>query len=147
MADYSWFRLLVKTVGLLLVALGLPQTIAMLGWLISLSYAQNAPMLGGRSWLFTSQLFTITGYLAQLAFGLYLFFGGGAVVRRCLRDVYGRCPACDYDVRGVTAPTCPECGIALPGRPPRAASSPAGGSTPPPPAIRATLVAPAEPGA
>ncbi len=118
MADYTWFRLLVKGIGIVVLGMGMPELISHISSLLqSLAMAGPGGALAGAPWFFwyTQAGFGISSLL-QIAFGLYLLFRGQWLVDRCLRSVYGRCPACDYDVRGVPAVTCPECGIVLPGR-------------------------------
>ncbi len=46
--------------------------------------------------------------------GWFVVLGLGGVARRGIRISGGRCPACRYDVRGIEAGVCPECGTALP---------------------------------
>jgi rRNA maturation endonuclease Nob1 len=51
--------------------------------------------------------------IVQLGFGIYLLCFGRALIRRLLEDAMGRCPACQYSVKGVPAGLCPECGYAI----------------------------------
>src|SRR5262245_61382417 len=50
------------------------------------------------------------GSFAQLGIGLYLFLGGGWVIRRLTRGLDGTCPRCGYDTAGNQSGRCPECG-------------------------------------
>ena len=51
-----------------------------------------------------------SGWVAVLAFGLYLLFDGRWVIGRILRGLDGTCPKCGYDLKGVKGGVCPECG-------------------------------------
>jgi predicted amidophosphoribosyltransferase len=62
------------------------------------------------------------GTVAQLCGGIYLLFFGERLIRRCLQDTIGRCPLCQYDLKGRAGDCCPECGWALPK--PEAAQTP-----------------------
>src|SRR5262245_41502110 len=113
MADYSWFRLLVKAIGMLLIGLAVPSLIQTLAW--AWRFAQGFPgMSTDDSWMW--MLSSGLGPVVQGVMGAYLLLRGDRLIERCLRDVYGRCPVCGYDLRGHAAATCPECGNALPGR-------------------------------
>ena len=119
MADYSWFRLLVRALGLVFIGLAAPQAVSWLFWMAT-SYRQSFTAAGTPAVNLWDMIIQWSGYFAsvaaQLGFGLYLFFGGEWVIRRCLRDVYGRCAACGYDVAGHAGSVCPECGVVLAGR-------------------------------
>lgn len=62
-----------------------------------------APIWGG--FLADSGLFAGSWWLALTALGRGVAFG-----RRLLAARTGRCPRCRYDLKGVLAPGCPECG-------------------------------------
>lgn len=118
MADYSWFRLLVRALGLVFIGLALPSVIQTAFWVANAWQYQTRAGTGGVSVWSTVVQWTgvVVSVVIQLLFGLYLFFGGEWVIRRCLRDVYGRCAACGYEVAGHAGAVCPECGAMLPGR-------------------------------
>jgi hypothetical protein len=123
MSDYSWFRLLIRAVGVLLLGLSLPLFLWTLGNLIA-EIAQNARAGYGSSAasLFLSHLPAMSGYGIQAAFGLYLLFGGASLVEFCLKGVRGRCARCGYNLQGLADPVCHECGTPN-ARPPRQAGS------------------------
>lgn len=126
MTDYGWFRLIVRAIGVLLIGLALPTAINYLAYAVS--------AIVSRDWLALSageQLFAIlgglAGFLAQGAFGVYLLFGGSAIIRYCTRDISGLCGSCGYDLKNLDADRCPECGSPAPKRP-RVATPPRGES-------------------
>lgn len=55
--------------------------------------------------------------LTLVALGLYLFLGGRWVIGRLTRGLIwpggGTCRRCGYDISGIDAPRCPECGTKL----------------------------------
>lgn len=59
------------------------------------------------------------GQLILFALALILIFRANFVSRLVMRGFRstGQCPDCGYNVRGLKAPTCPECGAALPAEP------------------------------
>ena len=113
MVDYTWFRLLVRAIGLTFIGFALPQIITALGTIVAIAAPQSGYTLSEAILDWSGHLL---GFLIQLALGLYLFLRGEWVIQHSLRAVYGHCPACTYDLSGHPGPLCPECGIALPGR-------------------------------
>ena len=110
MTDYTWFKLLVRAIGLLLIGMGLP---SLLSNLIGLVTWMSDPQSRASMNLLARFLPLVASYGAQSAFGLYLFFGAEALISRCIRDVRGHCACCGYPVGGVTSGICPECGTAF----------------------------------
>ncbi len=114
MIDYSWFRLLVRAIGILLIGLSLPHALMSTVHVIDTLLTGNWSQYGWSGYF--GWVGSIVGLLLQAGFGFYLLSGGGRLVERCLRGVYGWCPHCGYDVRTIPAANCPECGSVLPGR-------------------------------
>jgi|GEM_PF-7079476 len=48
--------------------------------------------------------------IAVFLLALYCFLSGRFVIDRIMRGLEGRCPKCNYDLAGVRANKCPECG-------------------------------------
>jgi len=110
MSDPHWFKLLVRGVGILLLGLAIPSALQAIASVSTIFDPVVAPQdWNGRLWLMTHTL----SALVQLGFGIYLVFGAPRLVRYCVRQVYSRCGACDYDVRGLRG-VCPECGVSIP---------------------------------
>jgi hypothetical protein len=61
-----------------------------------------------------------TAFYGTIAFALW---SAPAAIRRRVRKRRGRCPACGYDLRGITTGPCPECGFQREGREEREAGS------------------------
>jgi hypothetical protein len=111
MSDYSWFRLLLRAIGVLLLGLSVP----MLLWTAGAA-ALTAASAGGRM-SYEPLLAPVVAYGGQAAIGLYLLLGGQLLVDYCLQGVRGRCGGCGYDLSGLDAQVCPECGAPIPRRP------------------------------
>ena len=114
-SDATWFTVAMRSIGILVLALGIP-------WLASEVMAARWYLFpqprGTASWVANKwQPFVfVVGPSLQVMLGLYLVLGGRALKRMCLGSVEARCPVCNYDVRGLRGPACPEYGIGLPGR-------------------------------
>jgi hypothetical protein len=119
MNNFIWFRLLIRAIGILLIGLALPEAISTLGWFAQIG--ETPISLDG--YLLYLIMMVIANF-TQLAFGMYLLIGGNRIIRYCARDLLDRCAVCGYDLRGITAPRCPECGMTLDRPPPPSAQPP-----------------------
>lgn len=118
MVGNAWFRLIVRLVGVLLLGLAVPEVVQWVIYLGGMMFASDArtPSFGMDSWYWLwSYLGGALATAIQAAFGIYLLFFGERLIRRCLQDTIGRCPLCQYDLKGRAGDRCPECGWALPG--------------------------------
>jgi hypothetical protein len=109
MTDHSWFRLLVRAIGLLLFGIAIPGLLWNIGGVIVvLTSESNAgfPVLDQT----LRYLPPLLGECVQAAFGLYLLLRAEPIIARCLREVRGRCASCGYDLTATSSGTCPECG-------------------------------------
>jgi hypothetical protein len=111
--DVTWFRLAIRGIGVLLIGLALPSFFSSVVegvWQI----VEIGPMIGADDnwWRLSFAL----GPVIQVFLGVYLLVGARRLITYCCRGALGMCPACNYDVRNVPGNTCPECGVALPGR-------------------------------
>jgi hypothetical protein len=114
MNDPRWFKLLLRAIGILLLGLSLPAVGSLVPYLTSQldSNIYGAPQpSSARMW--ASVAVYVTGVLGQALLGLYLLTGAPHLMRYCVRQVYSRCPGCDYDLAGVQG-GCPECGLGRP---------------------------------
>jgi hypothetical protein len=121
-SDYSWFKLLVRAIGLLLLGLALPAILVNAGYIIWMKLDPTYSQVGGAQLL--RYLPVILGYGAQCILGFYLMLGAEPIIARCLRGVRGRCATCGYDISSLAASPCPECGT------PFTPLAPAGPNTP-----------------
>ena len=99
------FRLALKAIAVLLLAQGLPQSIAMIAWMF-----QSSP---GTSMKFPAPYLQIAVGVLQPALGVYLFFGGKWIVNLAIPSNRPYCPECAYDLTGAPVERCPECGTAF----------------------------------
>jgi hypothetical protein len=118
MKHKTWFRLVLKAIGVLLVGLALPDVTTLI-LMIADHLFHWSQMTGGGAAPLASRFRTSTvvlqslPYLVQAAFGLYLFFGGTWVVNKVIPSNKPYCPDCGYDLSRRTTDRCPECGVAL----------------------------------
>jgi hypothetical protein len=122
MKHKTWFRLVLKAIGVLLVGLSLPDVFTTV---LRVVYVTTDDQFSAN--LATPQWWTWGSFAApllQFAFGLYLFFGGGWVVIKAIPSNRPYCPDCGYPLNNLSGPErCPECGAALPRNPPAPQSS------------------------
>ncbi len=112
MKHKTWFRLVLKAIGVLLIGLTIP-TLADVVFIIIHDWIVAArPLLIPRS--FGRPLIAIVGPMLQFIFGLYLLFGGKWIVNLCIPSNRPYCPECGYDLSKATSANCPECGVKLP---------------------------------
>ena len=109
MTDYAWFKLLVRAIGLLLLAISVPQ---LLYWPVSkmvqwVNWNSLSPTSFHNELIYA--LPSLVGDGVQAAFGYYLLFRGEWIIGRIISEVAGRCPKCGYDIRGLQNDACPEC--------------------------------------
>lgn len=122
MKHAGWFRLLLRVVGIVLVAYSAQYFVGLV--IIVLQRLRDG--------LFDSHiefdLWLILSYISpalQLALGLYLFINPAWLMRASIADLQHHCPACWYDLRASPhVPNCPECGVRLPTRDPEPPESP-----------------------
>lgn len=114
MKHKTWFRLVIKAIGVLLIGFALNHVVQ---FVIQLTYVYLYDPFGSSGifplqgvWWTMQYLPPALGALAQLIVGLYLFFGGGWIVNKVVPSNPRYCPECGYDLSKSTAPNCPECG-------------------------------------
>ncbi len=111
MKHKTWFRLVVKAIGLLVMSLSIGHIVNTF-----LAYLGEWIETGGvtwRAWMLSYGL----GQSVAFLFGLYLFLGGEWVVNKAIPSNRPYCPECGYELAHHTSPKCPECGVALPEKP------------------------------
>jgi hypothetical protein len=121
MKHKTWFRLVLRAIGVLLIGIALPEFGGLsLGLAASLIFEDG--LLGYDSW--EMYAYSMPSYGFQLAIGLYLLFGGEWIVNRVIPSNCPYCPHCGYNLSHHTGERCSECGVTLPPREPAHVSSP-----------------------
>lgn len=118
MNDLRWFRLALRAIGILVLALALPNVITWVGWSLEAAiwWKQAEPMQPG----YIVRAFAgAAATTAQTLLGLYLLIGGEWLVRFCTSDLRAsevdgqgtvRCPECGYLVSTASRPVAPGTG-------------------------------------
>ena len=119
MKHKTWFRLLLKAIGVFMVLNSIPSVLSQVaGIVINIVSSVSAPqpgLGGGGFWVqWTWWLPQLFWWAAQIGIGCYLFFGGRWIVDRAIPSNRPYCPDCGYDLSRNTTAHCPECGIVLP---------------------------------
>lgn len=116
MNDATWFRLLLRAIGIVLVGFAAPTIVSYCGSIASM-FVDRGRWGGGRlSGVSISEMLymflpSASGHLMMLGLGVFLFIAPRRFVRWCVNDTVGRCGMCGYDLRGLTNNTkCTECG-------------------------------------
>ncbi len=118
MKHKTWFRLVLKAIGIFLLATGAVELADAVSRALGQSYILGI-MRGGTIYDFQQILSLalysgLIGGIGRLVIGAYLLFGGAKLVNLCIPSNRPYCPHCGYDVRGVGDDICPECGVRLP---------------------------------
>lgn len=111
--DTRYFALAVRAIGLVVLAFAAPDFATLCVSVASLVNQSRDPnttwSLVDTGWAYAVPTVRV---LVEVAIGIYLLRGGGAIARYCVRVCEFSCPACGYDLRNVAADLCPECGCA-----------------------------------
>ncbi|MEE8154231.1 MAG: hypothetical protein V3T53_04645 [Phycisphaerales bacterium] len=116
MRHKTWFRLVLKAIGVLLIgfaASGVATLFTNVGYLAM--YGDPFGVGGGRTtnWIYWQFMSPHVGDLVQLGLGLYLLFGGRWIADVAIPSNRPYCPECGYDIAEATGKCCPECGVQI----------------------------------
>lgn len=110
MKHKTWFRLILKAIGVLVIALSAGEAVTFV-WTVFLEFRDSGLVPLWNSYVFAFGL----GKLITLAIGFYLLLGGERLVNFCIPSNRAYCPNCGYDVsESLFAKNCSECGVTLP---------------------------------
>ena len=112
MKHKTWFRLVIKAIGVLLVGLSVENAVYWLARFLDEMGQPIGTLYPNRFWNVVPGLL---GAALQLGFGLYLFLGGRWIVDKAIPSNRPYCPECGYDLSAAGGSACPECGAALSG--------------------------------
>ena len=117
MKHKTWFRLVLKAIGVLLIGFALPGVATLLanaGY--RTMYGDPFARLTGvaaQNWFRWQLVAGHVGDLVQLGLGLYLLFGGRWIADLAILSNRPYCPECGYDISEATGKCCPECGVQI----------------------------------
>ncbi len=117
MKHKTWFRLILKAIGILLLAFGVPDLIAYINnYIVQRVYMQNiGTPYGGIQPEWLAVLLHILAPFLQVLIGLYLLLDGKWLLERIIPSNRPYCPNCGYDLSESGQPqACSECGVELP---------------------------------
>jgi hypothetical protein len=117
MKHKTWFRLVLKVVGIFLLADALPD-------LLNAAAATITNCMGLTPWRGTgfnlenligvAMEFGLLGTAIKSAIGIYFVVGGKALVGLVIPSNRPYCPECGHEISGVKGVHCPECGVRIP---------------------------------
>ena len=115
MRHRTWFRMVLKAIGVLLIGFGAPDLIH---WVLNYTawmYYETGWMAGSPNmpdWL--SFFLQIAGSVVQIIIGIFLILGAQWLVTKLLPSGDPFCEQCGYDLSGSKSVHCPECGATVP---------------------------------
>ena len=121
----TWFRLVLKAIGVLLIGFGIPEvlrnTIGIMdllakngGWTFITPYGSSTAFGPGTPSPYWLLFWQALPDLAQIALGLYLLLGGKWLLNKIIPSNRPYCHECGYDLSKNQSANCPECGVELP---------------------------------
>jgi len=116
MKHKTWFRLVLKAIGVLLIGLaasGVANLLANMGYLTMYGDPYVVTSVRMSNWIYWQLLSPHVGDLVQLGLGLYLLFGGRWIANLAIPSNRPYCPECGYDNSKATGKRCPECGVPI----------------------------------
>jgi len=148
MKHKTWFRLLLKIIGIFLLATAIPNLLNAVTAVVGMTMTTGRQYwsVGTGFDLWTTLYFAYTqgliGSILQCVIGIYLLLGGKFLIDLCIPSNRPYCPDCGYELSGLAGDQCPECGASLPAEFIATQESPAAGQAPTvqpaPPSIRRT---------
>ncbi len=116
MKHKTWFRLVLKAIGVLLIGFALPGVATLLSKAGYHTMYRDPFAVRGVSapdWFYWQFLASHVRDLVQLGLGLYLLFGGRWIADLAIPSNRPYCPECGYDISEATGKCCPECGVEI----------------------------------
>ena len=116
MKHKTWFRLVLKAIGVLMIGFALPGVATLLskvGYHTMYGDPFTVRGVSAPDWFYWQFLSSHVGDLVQLGLGMYLLFGGRWIADLAIPSNRPYCPECGYDNSEATGKCCPECGVPI----------------------------------
>ncbi len=116
MKHKTWFRLVLKAIGVLLLGFALPGVATLLSK-VGYHTMYGDPFSVGSfrtpDYIYWQFMSAHVRDVVQLGLGLYLLFGGRWIADLAIPSNRPYCPECGYDNSKATGKRCPECGVPI----------------------------------
>ncbi len=116
MKHKTWFRLVLKAIGVLLIGFALPGVATLLskvGYHTMYGDPFSVGSVRTPNFIYWQFMSAHVRDVVQLGLGLYLLFGGRWIADLAIPSNRPYCPECGYDNSEATGKRCPECGVPL----------------------------------
>ena len=113
MKHKTWFRLVLKAIGVLLIGFSLQGVIPAIAAVVMYLLEWSEMSVSSNEFMWWNFPYYIAGFV-QFGLGIYLFFGGKWIVNKAIPSNRSYCPECGYQIANAHGANCPECGVALP---------------------------------
>ena len=120
MKHKTWFRLLLKIIGIFLLATAIPSLLNAVTGVVGMTMGSGRQYwsvgTGFDLWnmLYVACMQGLIGNILQCVIGIYLLLGGKFLTDLCIPSNRPYCPDCGYELSGLAGDQCPECGATLP---------------------------------
>jgi hypothetical protein len=108
MKHKTWFRLVIKAIGVLLLGFSIPEIVQVMSYFLLVDWPSTGTFVS-YNWIYG-----IIAPSLQTAIGAYLLIDGRWIIDKSIPSNRPYCPECGYDLSQSRGEKCPECGVTVP---------------------------------